>query len=924
MFFSAGFFGRLLTNSGGWSLNLTPKGLSINRGDPVPYLSIAGVTINPGVVWVPLTITFRSGAEYLVNATREDARAIDLALREYVSKAALQDAESAAATAGDIATDFSSLLAQDVYLARSLLDQWIAARPALAKVKECLAHPLLDASTLATAPPQGTFGTVYRLLMDMQARVDQRNEKFVAAELAAHQIYFDTVETKPLSLEQRTACIVMEDRNQVVAAAGSGKTSVVIAKVGYVLKRGYVQPHEILVVAFNRAVVSQVRQRIDARLGVLADTGKISVRTFHSLGQDIIAQASGEKPSVSDIAKESEEPNAAFFESMIDDLIKRDAGFTLDWVIFRALYIKPARDPAAFRSLEDWNRYVAQTATFREGQRGYLTLQGEMVKSQGELAIANWLFMQGVPYVYEKPYKYKTATREHRQYRPDFYLPQIDCYIEHYALDKHGKPPPAFGDKYLASMEWKREQHARMGTKLIETTFDAFITGTLFQSLDAELEARGQARKSRSAAEILQLLNDRQKSEYREFVRSVLTTFIKHAKCNETTDAEIKARAKGHGLRESLFAKLAVPLVDAYNRQLAARGEVDFEDLILQASKLVSSGSFKHPYKLILIDEFQDISQSRAKLIKALLAQAPACRLFAVGDDWQSIYRFAGADLSLFTRFAEEFGTTRKVYLSQTYRCNQGLADVSSRFISGKGGQPGKVVRATNPACSGVVDVRLYGTKESVRPLYLQVLQDIAEQTRGKSRPTVLVLSRYNHVFDHLPPVPLELERALIIDQRSIHRAKGAEADFVMLMGLIEGGAYSFPSTIADDPLLTLVMPHPETTPPFAEERRLMYVALTRARHKAILLARQTSPSYFVNELLNDEGLHGIVTVTTVDDEGNAAPVDSCPQCGSGFLVRRVSKRGPFYGCSRYPACKFTRDAGATAQTRRASYRQPI
>lgn len=217
----------------------------------------------------------------------------------------------------------------------------------------------------------------------------------------------------------------------------------------------------------------------------------------------------------------------------------------------------------------------------------------------------------------------------------------------------------------------------------------------------------------------------------------------------------------------------------------------------------------------------------------------------------------------------------------------------------------------------------MYQTKDSVAPLYLRALEEIAQQTRGQQRPTVLVLNRYNHAFKHLPAVPPALERALHIDQRTIHRAKGAEADFVILMGLIGGNVYSFPSSITDDPLLSLVMPHPETGLPFAEERRLMYVALTRARHKAILLARRNSPSSFVNELIADESLGESITVATVDDDGNAVAVDPCPKCSSGILVRRVSQFGPFYGCSRYPECRFRRDAGAAPPTRLSAFRLP-
>ncbi len=84
---------------------------------------------------------------------------------------------------------------------------------------------------------------------------------------------------------------------------------------------------------------------------------------------------------------------------------------------------------------------------------------------------------------------------------------------------------------------------------------------------------------------------------------------------------------------------------------------------------------------MILVDECQDMSQGRAKLIKALLVQAPECKLFAVGDDWQSIYRFAGADIDVFTHFSKHFGVTATNYLTRTFRSNQGISDVASRFI---------------------------------------------------------------------------------------------------------------------------------------------------------------------------------------------------------------------------------------------------
>jgi hypothetical protein len=97
-------------------------------------------------------------------------------------------------------------------------------------------------------------------------------------------------------------------------------------------------------------------------------------------------------------------------------------------------------------------------------------------------------------------------------------------------------------------------------------------------------------------------------------------------------------------------------------------------------------------------------------------------------------------------------------------------------------------------------------------------------------------------------------------------------------------------------------MPVPETFP-HAEERRLLYVALTRARRAVVLIAPPRRPSPFAVELLKDPH----VTVTRSD----GSPVEICPGCGQGALVERHGRFGPFVGCSAFPACKYTRDAHA-------------
>jgi DNA helicase-4 len=260
--------------------------------------------------------------------------------------------------------------------------------------------------------------------------------------------------------------------------------------------------------------------------------------------------------------------------------------------------------------------------------------------------------MQGVDYEYERPYEHDTADLQYRQYRPDFYLPAINAYLEHYALDKHGRPPVVFGEeRYMQSMFWKEQLHADKATALITTTFADFVSGELFPKLKAELQKRGQRFSPRPMEDVLARLNEFQKTNYASFLR----TFLKHAKSNEVDEGTMRTRAEANPqpYRAQVFVRVFWKLMTAYETKLCKNGEIDFEDMIIKAAHDVATHRYQHSYKLILVDEFQDISQARAKLLKALLAQAPDCKLFAVGDDWQSINRFAGSDIDVFTHFPE-------------------------------------------------------------------------------------------------------------------------------------------------------------------------------------------------------------------------------------------------------------------------------
>ena len=263
----------------------------------------------------------------------------------------------------------------------------------------------------------------------------------------------------------------------------------------------------------------------------------------------------------------------------------------------------------------------------------------------------------------------------------------------------------------------------------------------MFAKLEKELKARGQRFSPRPIDVVLKRLNKLQKANFSSFLR----TALKHAKSNEVNEDTLLSRANSspEPFRAQVFGRILWKLMVAYEAQLRQNGEIDFEDMIIQAARDVATNRYRHDFKLILVDECQDMSQARAKLIKALLNQVPDCKLFAVGDDWQSIYRFAGSDIDVFTRFANHFGVTATNYLTQTFRSNQGITDVAAAFVQKNPSQMRKRVRASDPTSAGAVIVRInHDARRRWLTCARRVLEIIKVVSPGKQA-SVFLLARY-------------------------------------------------------------------------------------------------------------------------------------------------------------------------------------
>jgi len=723
------------------------------------------------------------------------------------------------------------------------------------------------------------------------------NQAHTKHELEACKDLFDRVERQPLTEEQAKAVICFDNRVQVVASAGSGKTSTMVAKAAYAIHRGLVAPEKIVLLAFNKQAAVELKERAAQafeRLGM--DGVQVEASTFHALGLSIIGKATGEKPDIPDWATD---PAAGMkkMAELADDLKDQDPAFRSKWDLFRFVFKRDLPEFGASASPDVWDA---------QGRGELLTAKGERVKSLEEAMIADWLFLNGVNYQYEPNYEFRTATETHRQYKPDFYYPDIKLYHEHFALDADGQPPDRF-EGYLDGVTWKRALHKEKNTELFETTSHGLRNSDDLERLGAELTARGVALDLNPYRPIPR---DGLKPMDSQELMAVIRVFMSHAKSNHLSPQALRQRLdaqsdKTFKTRHRMFLDLAEPIMAAWDAALAAEGGIDFEDMLNMAADHVERGRYDPAYELVMADEFQDASRARARLCRALVAK-PGRYFFAVGDDWQSINRFAGADVSVMTGFTKWFGSGQVLKLEQTFRCPQALCDVSSAFISKNPAQITKKVRSVAPVVGPVLEAFQVGHRDAIADAIDRYVMQLAEGVRRGAIPpgrngkiSVYVIGRYNADRQHIPGDSYRYSREVDISFLTIHRSKGSEADYVILPEMLtQPRRRSFPSTRADDPVLALAMPDGDDYP-LGEERRLFYVALTRARRGVAMFTAMGLRSTFLTELEAD----GAVVITNVD--GTAIKEEHCPACKQGVMVQRTSQYGDFKSCSNFPQCRY-------------------
>jgi len=751
------------------------------------------------------------------------------------------------------------------------------------------------------------------IFSDFDNYIIRYNQNYVITQKEKLKQYFDNIEGKKLDEQQRTALITDEYSNLIIAGAGSGKTLTILGKVKYLIEQKNVKPENILLLSFTKKTVDELNERLKS-IGLDA-----RATTFHKLGYDTIKKHLATVPALT-----NENTLSNVVKEYLEKEIFNNAEALEAYIVYVACYMNIPEEHESYNSLGeklDTEKGVdfqtlkskCEPELNKVAKATLDTIQGEKVKSVEELTIANFLYLNGIEYEYEKAYPYGNT-----MYRPDFYLKDYNIYLEHFGVDENNGAKwltPFNEQKYVEEMELKREAHKTYNTKLLETYSYYNRDHILLDKLREMLENENVIFKPRDTKSIYTKVTDNDKNFGKE-ITNLIITFVNLSKSRQLDYNSIislfldKNKAENGFMleRQEIFLKFALPIIKKYDNTLKEKSEIDFNDMINQATDIVKENKPEYTYQHIIIDEYQDISYSRFNLIKQI-RELSGARLICVGDDWQSIYRFAGSDISLFSNFEKYVGKYEQLFIEQTYRNSQSLIDITSKYIQKNSKQISKNPKSKKEPLENPIKF-VYYSQNNADAIFIHEIQTLIDKNGNKP---ILVLGR--HSFDINEFIKLTPNSKIKYHERSdklevkgfedieikyitVHKSKGLEADNVIVLNL-KNHLLGFPNKMTDDPMLSLLLSDDEEYR-FAEERRLFYVALTRTKNEVVLLI-PTDVSLFAEELVADNDF-----LFTANNEKLSKT--NCPYCQTGHLVIRKNSldHNQFLGCSHYPSCNQT------------------
>ena len=624
------------------------------------------------------------------------------------------------------------------------------------------------------------FEKFYNKPQTFEMDTKQANELYINQELNDNSDLFDDLNGKSLDSQQRNAIVVDEDAVRVIAGAGSGKTFTIQGKVRYLTEKRDVDPSEILAISFSNASVNDLEERI---------AEPIDIKTFHKVGKDILTQYN-----------QYSRPDTSALKRIIKRYLTKKALKSEDiskkLIEFFSFYINvpPSEEDIKYEGdLLDWQEGVDFSTLkrrFKNKQRE--TLNNEIVRSYEELYIANFLFIHGIKYTYEKIYSYpnKNFEREFNKFKeflfsfdeeipdelkndiakgllnltdiceeyeiknyfPDFYLNDYNIYIEHFGLNRNCENHLIGGkssEEYVKEMEWKRKVHKKYETPLIETFSYYQSENRLLTRLAEKLQAQGVEFNEIDYRQVYAiLLENKTIKEWEDFI-VLLKTFIELFKGNNYDGDKFKEfyeyvdgfKSSFSKDRTIAFLKIVEEIYNDYEAYLLKIKKIDFNDMINKASDCIVKNGLNLPYKYIIVDEYQDTSFTRYNLLRNICDNIGA-KIMVVGDDWQSIYSFSGCDVNIFTKFDNFFDVCETRYVEKTYRNSQQLIDASSNFVMKNPDQSRKELKSSKSLECPIKIVKFDNDFDEILKFEL-IIKNIINQSKFENK-KILILGRNN------------------------------------------------------------------------------------------------------------------------------------------------------------------------------------
>ncbi len=827
---------------------------------------------------------------------------------------------------------FKTVLSQDKFIARSDYKHFVDDNKQLFDFYQTLISSGLLTDFINKYRLDKTqinqFCSTYKDIMDLvkgSAIIQKHNDDYTAKHLVSEKDYLDNIlkEYDPavlLDKEQREVVLSDEDYTLVIAGAGAGKTTTVAAKVRYLVEKRNVDPKKILVISFTNKAVGELRERINGNLNI-----GCPITTFHSTGYTIMKHGEADGRKIVD---------GGYLYSTINDYLKsrvlNNPQLVHKLILFFGSYFSA---PYEGDNVNDYFQFIAKSdfSTLKSNLHEYVkeiidsknnkiqTLNNETLRSQEEVRIANFLYMNQIDYEYEPIYQYRILD-SNKPYTPDFRITQDGkvTYIEHFGITESGKSNRYTQenlDKYKKRINDKVILHRKHKTDLIYTFSQYNDQRDYLEHLQEQLIHRGYILKERDVNEVYKKLVEYEENRYITKLTLLICDFISNFKTQgyKTTHFdEFKSTVKN--VRTQIFLEICNVCYLEYQKSLRENHCIDFQDMINESAELIRKKQISNEhidFKYIIVDEYQDISRQRYNLIKEL-SQLCQAKIIAVGDDWQSVYAFSGSILPLFTRFSQEVGYAQELKITRTYRNAQEIIDIAGTFIQKNTSQirkelispkhinnPVFIITYSENKVKGQTGGRYNNLGKAISQAIGRVLEFNKQESTNKVS-SILLIGRYGFDakqlcysqefnYDEKTGKVYSTQYGSLVKLQFLtaHSSKGLSAENVIIINA-KDEIYGFPSKVDDDPVLNLVVENDHSYN-YAEERRLFYVALTRTKNRIFIVTPEKRPSEFIKELLNDTNSYPNVTLcgeiqtditTTVNIQ------NKCPICGYPMQLR--------------------------------------